>query len=80
MPRNRRRNEPPSHLHDGLAFLASLEGSGCVKLDGDGAGQVRFSIPASEAQRLAKLAMDFRERALVVVVMPYRVEIDPNRT
>lgn len=50
-----------------VEFLAALQGSGCLKFDGDGEGIVRFTVPASELPNLAKL-LAYRETTLKVTV------------
>lgn len=38
-----------------IMFTASIEGTACIKFDGDKAGSLRFSIPASEVASVVRL-------------------------
>lgn len=50
-----------------IVFKASLEGAGCISIDGDGAAKIKLSLPASELANYSKLT-DFREQELIVTV------------
>jgi hypothetical protein len=66
-----RRRRTPDHDQDGVTFQASLEGANCIKFDGSGQA-VRFTVPDSDTDALAKLAREYREQPLIVVVMKQR--------
>lgn len=76
MPRTGRNQKPADSPPQGdlspemaVKFLASLEGVSCIKFDGDGAGQVKLSVPASEIGAVARL-LTMRERVIEVSVRP----------
>lgn len=52
-------------------FLASLEGASCIKVDGDGACTVRFTVSARDMGQLTALAQGYREQLLTVTVRKY---------
>ena len=52
-----------------IEFVAALQGSGCLRFDGDGEGIVRLTVPASELPQLAKL-LAYRETVLNVTIQP----------
>lgn len=52
-----------------IYFLATLEGNGCIRYDGDGACVVKLTVPASELAEVTKL-LAYREQVLRVRVEP----------
>lgn len=48
-------------------FVASLQGSSCVKFDGDAAGKVTFTVPASAVGELAKVLLCLEEELIITV-------------
>lgn len=56
-----------------VTFHASLEGSSCIRADGDGACHVKLSVPASDLANVVKL-LAYREQVLVVSVRPQKEE------
>ena len=61
---------------ESVQFVASLEGTSCLRFDGDGAGTIRFSVPASEIAAVAQL-LAYREQPLRVTVAPEKEEPTP---
>lgn len=52
-----------------ITFMASIEGRGCLKYDGDGAGRLILTVPASSLASLV-LLLSCREMPLKVTIEP----------
>lgn len=59
MPRTR----PPENV----TLLCSIEGPTAFKMDGDGSGQIKLTVPPSEIESLKQLMSGYREHVLVAV-------------
>jgi hypothetical protein len=51
-----------------VQFVAALQTKGCIKFDSDGAAYITLGCAASEAPKLAILAMAFTEQELQVTI------------
>lgn len=51
---------------DAVTFRCSIEGAACIKMDGDGAGQIRLSFPHTESAEVQKIMQGYREQGLLV--------------
>lgn len=50
-----------------ITFQAAIQGTSCIRFDGDGAGVVKLSIPASEIAAVASL-LGCREQLVRVTI------------
>lgn len=50
-----------------VRFVASMEGTGCLRFDGDGGGVLKLAVPASELPALARL-LAYREQVLTITI------------
>lgn len=50
-----------------VTLTCSIEGPTAFKMDGDGAGQIKLTVPPSEIEALKQLMSGYRECALIVV-------------
>lgn len=50
-----------------VTLICSIEGPTAFKMDGDGAGQIKLTVPPSEIEALKQLMSGYRECALIAV-------------
>lgn len=56
-----------------VTFTGTLQGSTCLKFDGDGSGVVKLTIPASELPQVAKL-LAYCEQPLTISIQPQEAQ------
>lgn len=52
---------------DHVTLICSIEGPTAFKMDGDGAGQIKLTVPPSELEALKQLMSSYREKELIAV-------------
>lgn len=50
-----------------VTLICSIEGPTAFKMDGDGAGQIKLTVPPSELEALKELMSNYREKVLIAV-------------
>lgn len=52
---------------DTVTLICSIEGPTAFKMDGDGAGQIKLTVPPSQLEAMKQLMSCYREKELIVV-------------
>lgn len=63
----------PRRNENAVTLTCSIEGSTAFKMDGDGAGQIKLTVPPSELDAMKQLMSEYRERELIVVFTKRRL-------
>lgn len=63
---------PRIRQSDNVTLLCSIEGPTAFKMDGDGSGQIKLTVPPSEIESLKQLMSGYREHVLVAVFVKRR--------
>lgn len=58
---------PRARQENCVTLICSIEGPTAFKMDGDGSGQIKLTIPPSEIDAMKELMSSYRERGLIVV-------------
>ena len=56
-------------LPDSVTIRCSIEGPACIKMDGDGAGQIKLTFPHTEGAEVQQLMSQYRECQLLVTFL-----------